>query len=649
MLTFIKIISAIAIIAVTLYGCTILGLGIGAVVDAGKPDYRSIPGWDLHAVKPGSYMKLYLMRGDSLSGEFMGLSSERTSDYGKKIERLKADHEDTLLLPELNEVFDIYLKSGHNLKKRFLGFDILYTSMKIPKGENPQSRYPDLYCLVVQNISDSATTKLFIREIDSLVDPNGKSIPGANFTSAAFSNRLPLLSSITIRDGNNVYSTPLDEIQSIDIPRSKNAKWYGMGIGFLVDVTAVILIAATWDGMGSGATIETSGDGVMSCPFVYSYDGVDYRIDSEPLATAIFETAQRDDWDNLRFLREVEGQYRIRVTNELDETQHIDQMMLYIIDCDEGQQAIPSYDGYISIINNPQPPISAVDFGGNEVLSMIETDDEKMWISSPFNFDPDDDSQIRNGIICEFNKPDNITEATMVFSLRNTYWSGHLLGKFLSLHGHQIDEWYETINTSQDARNQFYGAVRRETMLQFDIWDGTTWRTHDFIPDVGIAVNKEVAIPINLENISGDNLKIKLESTVGIWAVNSVGVDFSDYEPYTPIEFRPRSAVDQDGNDITELLLHKDKKYYHMPTNDDRAEIVFDAWPLPEGKSRSILLKTNGYYNIKVSGQGEPSRELISNMLNEKGAFGKYSLRLLNKYLQNALLHKNTIEEKDEG
>lgn len=648
---YIKAISAIIIVAVFLYGCTIVGLGLGAAIDAGKPDYKSVPGWDLHTLEANQKMKLYLNKGDSLIGEYVGVSSAYTSDYKSKLEVFFEDN-DSLTSLNHGQMLDIYLKSGHNYRYSFIGYDLYFTSMKIAKDANYQNIYPDLYCIIARDTSNFNTYKLLIREIDSIVDSNGKVISGASLTESAATNQLPLLSNISILSGHDISTASLNEISSIQITRSKNAKWWGMGVGFLIDVTAVIIVAATWDGgvgLGSGGGGYSGGGGATSCPFVYSYDGSDYKIDSEPLATAIFKTAQRDDWDNLIHLREVDGEYKIRVTNELRETQHIDQMMLYIIDCDEGQQAIPSYDGYISIVEDLKSPINAVDFSGSDILDKIESDDNEIWISSPLNRNPSDDNHIRDGIIIEFDKPKDKKEAKLVLSLRNTYWGGHLLGKFLELHGHQIDQWYETINTSREARNQFYGAVRRETMLQLDIWNGSKWTAHEYIPDVGIAVNKEIAIPLKLDNISGEKVKIKLESTVGIWTVNFTAIDFSGYQPYTPIEIRPREAIDYSGEDITELLLQKDNKYYHMPTNDDRAEIIFNAMPIPEGKTRSILLKTNGYYKIKVSGKGEPREKLISNMLNEKGAFGKYSLRLLNEYLQNALLRKNATEEEVEG
>ncbi|NUM67286.1 hypothetical protein HUU39_18765, partial [candidate division KSB1 bacterium] len=44
-------------------------------------------------------------------------------------------------------------------------------------------------------------------------------------------------------------------------------------------------------------------------------------------------------------------------------------------------------------------------------------------------------------------------------------------------------------------------------------------------------------------------------------------------------------------------------------------------------------LKSSGYYEIHVTAAGEPQRELVAQLMTEPGAYGQYTLRLLNQHL----------------
>ncbi len=63
-----------------------------------------------------------------------------------------------------------------------------------------------------------------------------------------------------------------------------------------------------------------------SCPFVYSFDGEEYVLDSEPCGVAVSEGLKRPDWVELSSLKEVDGKSRVLLTNELGETQYTDEL-----------------------------------------------------------------------------------------------------------------------------------------------------------------------------------------------------------------------------------------------------------------------------------------------------------------------------------
>jgi len=65
-----------------------------------------------------------------------------------------------------------------------------------------------------------------------------------------------------------------------------------------------------------------------SCPFVYSWDGQEYILDSQPLNNAPKQEAEKVDYDKLEFLEPNEGVCRLKLTAELEETVYINELKL---------------------------------------------------------------------------------------------------------------------------------------------------------------------------------------------------------------------------------------------------------------------------------------------------------------------------------
>lgn len=119
--------------------------------------------------------------------------------------------------------------------------------------------------------------------------------------------------------------------------------------------------------------------------------------------------------------------------------------------------------------------------------------------------------------------------------------------------------------------------------------------------------------------------------------INRVAVDYSPEAELSVTELLPQQARDRLGQDQREILTNNDGRYYVMPTTQDWAELVFAAPPLRKGHQRSVILKSSGYYEIHVSAEDEPQRELVSRLMAEPGAYGQYTLRMLNQHVRTAL------------
>jgi hypothetical protein len=608
-------------------GCSVIGFGIGSAIDSSKPKEKIVPGWEVQTIKPGNKIMLILKDGSGLEGKFLGLDRVPEQEYAEAYSRIRQQKPEGVLLPEIGENITITDTLGKEWAYQFLGYDFRHIVLR-PQGETESIR-------------------MSLNLMSRIVDNQGNIIEGETIRKLFSENRLPLLSAISIRQEPILNRIPesgievpvettrvaLDKIYQIKVPIKKQAALTGFLIGAVVDVT-VIIIAVVEASKPEPRQQECDEN---SCPFVYSFDGKDYVRDSETFGGSIFKSAQRSDWDNLDHLKEINRTYRLKVTNELKESQYIDELKLLVVDHPKGSKLIPSFSGKLHTLSASKQPIKAEDLYGNNVLESVKAKDEKFWLSNPSGRNPEAKSEARDGLILEFTKPEDVSFVKLAFNVQNTPWASFMQGEMLKLQGNELQSWYDLMNHSSEVRQELREAMIREGMLLIKLWDGKTWQTKDFIWEVGPALPKDQIVWLDLRKLKGEKLKLKLESTPGFWIVNSIQADYTPDLPIQITELSPVKAKDYQGKDLKVVLSTIDGNYYVMPSTEDWAELTFIAPPLRKGADRSFVLKSTGYYTINVIAGGEPQKDLIVHLMNEPGAYGQYSLQMFNQHLAKAL------------
>ena len=88
---------------------------------------------------------------------------------------------------------------------------------------------------------------------------------------------------------------------------------------------------------------------------------------------------QRTEWCTLEHLNAVNGLYRIKITNEVDETQNTDELKLLVVDHPPAIRPIPDEQGGIHTVVNPVAPLSARDGKGRDILPLVQSEDGTFW------------------------------------------------------------------------------------------------------------------------------------------------------------------------------------------------------------------------------------------------------------------------------
>ena len=608
---------ALCLVLLTLAGCSLIGLGIGAAVDSGKPSRKEIPSWEVHSIKPGTKLTIFLNSGELLTGKYIGMLPLPEEEYRRLYSEAKAG--DCAILPDLGEEISVEQSQGQELRGELLGFEYqtLLLGM-LPKSDEP-SRIP-------QNT------------IVSITDSSGRLILPEPLQELSRAGKIPVRSKISLVSENRTVDNKLRpdtalvdfyEISQVQIHLKKSGKMTGLLVGAIIDFAVIIVVIASADDEPPPPPPDT-GIGPCTCPYVYSFDGERYVVEGEAFSGSIFKSAKRTDWLKLGRLK-VSDSCLVKISDELRETDFVDEAKLLVVAHPKETQVIPSFTGELHTVSDPLLPSEAVDFRGANMLRLLEAKDKNFWLSNPFGRRAEDLEDLRDGLVVEFLKPEESRSVKLLFNVQNSWWGAFLQAHFVGLQGGQVEKWYEELNSSPPARLQLFESMVREGMLLISVWDGNQWQDAGFVWEVGANAFRDQVVQLDISKIPGQILRVKLESTPGLWMVNSVQADYSVDQEVEVTELSPSRSIDRQGKDVSTLLEETDDRYYTMITGD-WAELVFSCPPRNPDLQYSYIFKSTGYYLSNVPPGTQRQSQLAARLISEPGYFSQYSLRLLNQY-----------------
>ncbi|HEX9582036.1 MAG TPA: hypothetical protein VF970_13105 [Gemmatimonadales bacterium] len=400
---------------------------------------------------------------------------------------------------------------------------------------------------------------------------------------------------------------------------------------------AVIIAAATYEPPPPPPPPPSSSgcsgtDCYISCPLVYSWDGNRWRLDSGTFGGAIMRALQRTDLDNLDFATAQDGTLRLKLTNELQETDYVDALGLLAVDHDPALTVAPDAAGRMHTMGPLAAPSRATDFRGRDALARVGTADGWSWESGPSGRDTANLADIRDGLELEFVRPRGARHAHLVLDGHNSPWAAKLLADFVQAHGAGTQAWYDSLNATPERAHAMGMRLAREAFLGASVWTGGEWVHQGLFWEAGPEVIKRQVMDLDLSAVRGDTVRIKLESVPLFWMIDQVGLDFTVDQPVVTRALAPARAQDSRGRAAVALLAATDDRYLVMETGDV-AELEFDVPDHAPGLARTYLLSSTGWYRIRVAETGEPDIQLLNRVANEPMGISRLAVARLNQAL----------------
>lgn len=334
-----------------------------------------------------------------------------------------------------------------------------------------------------------------------------------------------------------------------------------------------------------------------SCPFYYSYNGLNYTFDGEGLVSAMLPWFEGSSTVRLEHLKSVNGVCIVKVAEVLDELVYLDEITLLAIDHPVDVMVFPDFNGSIHTVKDPIKPLAAFDSDGNDCLELMERDDS-YWMPQPdFEVlrdvdgdgvvDDTNESHYYKWLELEFPKPQNASMVRVVFRVKaGGFASVGVWANLIQLIGR--DNLWILKSLVGDRLRDVIG----DYMLTVEVWDGSGWvEAYRAFEATTSTKGNDYVIALNISGIPGDRLRLRFKSIVGMAGVDYVWVDYSKDLNVTVYEVKPFKVV---GGDSSKLLA--DDSDYLVLRRGDEVYLYFKDPPRDSNLSRTYMIRDNGYY-----------------------------------------------------
>lgn len=466
------------------------------------------------------------------------------------------------------------------------------------------------------SVKHSTSTNGSFTMMEGFIEPGPSSYHQPNWPHLNTKDEKPILHEVNIfTDGPELVAGPvkiplenIHEVRIIEKESGKTAAFYVLVVvGVIVVIFALLLIIAA-------ATKS-------SCPYIYTYDGEGFIFQGEIYSGAILRNLERHDFMPLPLLQPVDGEYRLRLSNELKERQYTNLAELVVANHPVDSKVLLDSRGQPHLISNPILPKQALSDGGIDLSPILEATDHAAFLFNELEAEEHD-------VYLSFSKPENARTARLLVNAKNTLWLEYIFGEYAQKFGAFYEGWMEK-QSHLPADQLQQQVIDQEFPLSTYLNTKNGWELVEHLPTVGPLAARDFVIPINLNKVNGEQVELRLKTGFFFWEIDYAAMDFTDPQGLDISRMQATLAVDHDGTDRRAELAADDDLYFAQPEPGMVAELHYPAVPIPDGKAQSVFLHAKGYYEHVRDYAGVPDFSELKKF-REPGHFSEYSQ---NEYL----------------
>ena len=328
-----------------------------------------------------------------------------------------------------------------------------------------------------------------------------------------------------------------------------------------------------------------------SCPYVYSYDGAQFRLEAEAFGTSVSKAFEAQTFSVLPTLTPVGGRAMVRISNERPETHLLNSVHLYAADAEERKQVVLDVNNVLWPLPALQPPSTAHEYAGKDIRTEIKEKDGVYWKSDLTHTTAS--AGFRDNLELQFELPARANEATLVISAVNSDLINEVYRSMGSVLGDATLEFYHALENDVELQRTIRDWVG-EASLRVDVGNGTEWRNIGAIsPEASVAPFSR-AIRIRNIRSNGSPLSVRLSALTDLWRIDAVSIDCSPVDPLPMHPLNLLAVNASDSADWKSAVTSSDSSYaLILPPN--HLDLTFDTAPVRGMRCPVYVFAAQGY------------------------------------------------------
>ena len=302
------------------------------------------------------------------------------------------------------------------------------------------------------------------------------------------------------------------------------------------------------------------------------------------------------EWTPVDAAPDENGKYRVRLDNSSGVPRGVDEAKLIAVDHPVGVGVAPDAQGIMRAFSGPNAPVRAVDRTGRDIAPLVGKKDDIFWRSPGGDSAPVNAADPRDELSLEFPRPAGARKAKLIVNAANTMWRAQFAREVLGRSGGPAPR---SGAKPLYREGELTGlAVRLETVFG--------WQTGQVIFTGGPLPAEDAIYWLDLGDVKGTTVRIKLEPPAGYWLIDRLALDFGEDTPIDEVLVDAEGVDSPDAAEVLRALTVEDGSSLFLVNPGSQSVLTFKAPPLKEGMVRTLFLRTVSCYEMPPRGGSPP-------------------------------------------
>ncbi len=293
------------------------------------------------------------------------------------------------------------------------------------------------------------------------------------------------------------------------------------------------------------------------------------------------------EWTRVDAVPGEDGTIALGLDNRAGVPRGVDEAKLIVVDHPPGSRVAPDARGSLRAYADPLPPRTAADGLCDDILPLIGERDDVFW-RGPVP-DPAQGGTLgaRERLDLEFPRPAGARRAKLVVDASNSTWRA-LFAR----------EAAATAAAAPKGKGKPAYEEREFSKLPVLISTVAGWQTGQVIFACGPVPPETVLYDLDLDDVDGDILRVRLAPPVGYWLIDRLAIDYGEDAPVEETVVEASGESGPDAAAVLEALAVEDGTTAFYPDPATGSVLTFALPPPKEGMSRTLFLRTVSCYEM---------------------------------------------------